>query len=291
MTTAELNALKNRLLSRNINSLDALTRQAELILANAIIEEAAKLDYDEEGRLVGSGANIASISKAIENAFKQYRSGPQIDIIKNILRSYTSIGSLNQSYFNAAIDDKKQYDAIIQDVEKEMRRRVGIDSSGNLLRGGFLFNLVNDTGVAAKIHQQAQQGIVSNMSVSDYLKTLRVNIVGAKDLPGPFTQHYRTFVHDSYMAYDATYGNEVAIELGLDDFIYAGGLIETSRRFCRERDGKTFTRKDTESWINDPFLPKTKAEVQSGVINYNPIQDRGRWYCRHHINWILPPKK
>lgn len=292
MTTKELNLLKNNLLARSFNSLDAVTRKAEELLIKIIIDEASKLVTDEDGKLVSSTGNIVSISQTVEKAFNQFRKGPQIQIIKDMLSSFNNIGALNETYFKAAADDKKKYDEIISKVEKELRQRAGIAQNGALVKGGFLYNLVNDTSIQAGIQAALQKGIVSNLTFPQYLKMLRITIKGNPDLPGPVTQHYRTFAHDAYMIYDSAYAEKVATDLGLNSFVYEGGLIETSREFCRLKDGKTFTREEAErDWPKDPNLLKTKSEKESGVINYNPIQDRGRWNCRHHLNWIITPKK
>ncbi len=291
MTTRDLNLLKNKLLQKNFNSLDSITNKAELLLANAILDEAAKLIADDQDKLIGSTGNVVTISQAIERAFQKFRTGPQSAILKEIIRSFSSIGALNETYFRTSADDKKKYDALVNDVEKQLFQRAGIDSTGNLVRGGFLYNLVNDTSIKAGIQAAAQQGIVSNLTFPEYLKMLRVTIAGTPDLPGPVTQHYRTFAHDAYMVYDSAMGEKIAQDLELRYFVYQGGLIETSREFCRRKNGFTFTKTEAEeNWPKDPTLLKTKDEKATGVLNYNPINDRGRWNCRHHLNWITLPE-
>lgn len=56
-------------------------------------------------------------------------------------------------------------------------------------------------------------------------------------------------------------------QLGLDYFLYAGGLIKTSRPFCQERAGKIFSVAEAKTWDNGQGLP---------VIPY-----LGGWNCRH----------
>lgn len=287
MTTKEIAVLKNKLFSRSFDSLDIITKKAEEFLFKIIVANAEKLDR-EDGKLVSSTGNIVSVSQAVESAFEQFRKGPQIDIIKNMLKAFDDIGSLNESYFKIASDEKKKYDDMIARVEKNLRQRAGIGAKGQLVKGGFLYNLVNDTSIKAGIQAAAQKAVVSKLPFKDYMEMMRNEISGTPDLPGPVTQHYRTFAHDAYMIYDADYGNQVAQELGLNRFVYQGGLIETSREFCRLKNGKVFTREQAETeWPIDPTLLKTKQEKESGILVYNPIEDRGRWNCRHHLNWII----
>jgi len=63
-----------------------------------------------------------------------------------------------------------------------------------------------------------------------------------------------------------------AEEVGADYFLYIGGLIETSREFCKERDGKVFTAEQIASWDNGQGLP---ADIYLGGYN-----------CRHSLRPI-----
>ncbi|HNR55534.1 MAG TPA: hypothetical protein PKJ19_10215, partial [Flavobacteriales bacterium] len=95
-------------------------------------------------------------------------------------------------------------------------------------------------------------------------------------------------IFDTYQYLDRASSDAYATKLGLDAFIYAGGLIETSRDFCIKRNGKVFSRKEAErEWPKDPTLPRTKKERESGVlVGYDPLRDMGRWNCRHRIRFI-----
>jgi len=60
-----------------------------------------------------------------------------------------------------------------------------------------------------------------------------------------------------------------AEELDITHFLYSGGLIETSREFCRERDGNIYTMEEIQRWDNDQGLP---ADIYLGGYN-----------CRHEL--------
>jgi hypothetical protein len=63
-----------------------------------------------------------------------------------------------------------------------------------------------------------------------------------------------------------------AAEVGAEYFLYIGGIIETSREFCRERDGKVFTAEQIAAWDNGQGLP---ADIYLGGYN-----------CRHSLRPI-----
>ena len=111
--------------------------------------------------------------------------------------------------------------------------------------------------------------------------------MGAPGVDGAIVNKYKSFVFDTYQQHDSATAKVFAENLNLQCFIYAGGLIDTSREFCEKRNGKVFTLDEAKEWIDDPTLPRTKEERKTGqVLNYDPVIDRGRWRCRHHINFI-----
>jgi len=93
---------------------------------------------------------------------------------------------------------------------------------------------------------------------------------------GRMSQYYRNFVYDTYSQVDRATGEVYAEKLGLQFAVYEGGIIKTTRKFCRERNGKVFHRTEIEKF--DPKVAKPP--------NYNPFTDLGGYGCRHHLNWI-----
>jgi hypothetical protein len=69
--------------------------------------------------------------------------------------------------------------------------------------------------------------------------------------------------------------------LGLKWFIYQGSNIKTTRPFCRKKAGKVFSVEEAAKWRNDPDLVG-----KSSAATYNPLLERGRYNCRHHIGYI-----
>ncbi len=82
-----------------------------------------------------------------------------------------------------------------------------------------------------------------------------------------------------------------AKELGLQAYLYQGGLIKSSRLFCKKRDGKVFTDFEIARFgtVKDAYGGYTnKAEgVFSGKTEpYDPVVDLGGYGCRHGLSAI-----
>ncbi len=76
-----------------------------------------------------------------------------------------------------------------------------------------------------------------------------------------------------------------ALRLKMVYAVYAGGLIETTKSFCRRRNNKVFKIEEIEEWRSLKDRPNT--------INYDPFIhlggdkcDKEEAYCRHRLLFI-----
>lgn len=83
------------------------------------------------------------------------------------------------------------------------------------------------------------------------------------------TAQINTDLNTSMAGFARTVNLSKGAEQGFERYLYSGGLIETSREFCIERDGKVFTLEEIQSWDNGQGLP---ADVYLGGYN-----------CRHDL--------
>ena len=81
-----------------------------------------------------------------------------------------------------------------------------------------------------------------------------------------------------FARHDRNVQKKYAERIGLRTFIYTGGLIQTSRDFCEDRNGKVFTIEEAEEWKDLNW--DGKPEI------YNPLIDLGGYNCRHFPAWI-----
>lgn len=93
------------------------------------------------------------------------------------------------------------------------------------------------------------------------------------------SRYFARWIHDIYSQYQRVGANEIRKTLGLKYAIYQGGLIETSRPFCNERNNKVFHEDEITKWADLEWAGKPE-------IGYNPIADLGGYNCRHRLDWI-----
>jgi hypothetical protein len=77
-------------------------------------------------------------------------------------------------------------------------------------------------------------------------------------------------------SFDGTFAKARATRLGIERFRYEGGIIETSRPFCRGMLGREMTRDDIQSlWGSDSWAGKEPGD---------PFVVRGGYNCLHY--WV-----
>jgi hypothetical protein len=151
---------------------------------------------------------------------------------------------------------------------------------GNVVKGGLLDTVSNLGNVRQKVISTIANGISGKMPLNKFANNLQKVVIGSGKDAGLLQQHWRTYVYDLYNQSHEAANNLNAEQLGLKYFIYQGSLIDTSRAFCKKRAGKVFSVEETKTWKDDPTLVGKNKEL------YNPLIERGRWNCRHFINYI-----
>ena len=258
-----------------------------LIVQKLILELKDQLE-EKDGRItsrkghVALGKSVDAVFDAVEQAELQSMGANLVDDMKGVLK-------FNTDYFKAIDGRKKsEFKAIRSSVDATMRKRLGINSEDGIVRKGYLDKLFRNVAARDEVKDMVAKQVAAGVPMKKLEKALRVKVAGTKNTSGVLEKHIGGFVLDTYNLADSLTNNEFAQRLGLRYFIYSGGLIETSREFCRKRNGKVFSTEEAKTWPNDPTLLKTKAEAEAGgpPADYVPLEDRGRWRCRHRLLYI-----
>lgn len=256
-------------------------------LIRAIYEEVVdKLDV-QDGTVKDTQKNLrllASIDRLF-NTFDRTYGGA---LAGRMTDDLFMIGTLNEKFYSLYnLTSKKRFDEIRRAVNGRMREGLGISRAGSIDKGGYLDRLINDQKLREEIKKMTYDAVRQQTPLNDFRKGLGTMIEGSENVDGYLARYYRGFAYDKYQEFDRSNNKEFAKHLDLVAFRYAGGLIEESRDFCRERNNKVFTVEEAQSWKDDPDLPRSKAERESGsLVGYDPIQHMGRYNCRHTPQYI-----
>ena len=263
-----------------INDLDKQLRAAIRRLENEF-NQAVRDFYTEELNLVdgavekGTTANFARVNR-IENLSNQFTRVQGAAISKDIARGFTRLIQVNESYFAgiAFVSGGLQ-----KQVKRQLLARYGLresDSGIDILRGGWVQKIGELRDPFTRVQEIGISAVSQGITLGEFKKQIRDAAFdkGARSIK----HHFQTNANDAYAQFDRTTQTTYADELGLRAFIYEGGLIETSREFCNERNGKVFTTDEAEAWKLLNWKGKNK--------DYDPLRDMGGHNCRHHPSFI-----
>ena len=243
--------------------------------------------------VIKSRRGSATINELVDKAFNALDRAGLNDFYRAAVADiFTIIGNNDRYSFALATDNTnigdKRYKSIRQQVDRIMRGKLGIDDKGRVKPNGELGKLFKSDAIRTAVKDALNAGIASGKPVSKLVREIEVKVKGTKLSPGVLEKALTPLVFDTYQRFDRASSDVYAQKLGLDTFIYAGGLIETSRPFCQKHNDKVFTVEEAEKqWPKDSTLPRTKVERESGtLVGYNPTVDMGRWNCRHRIRYI-----
>lgn len=233
-----------------------------------------KLERDEDGNVKMNSSNIALLN-TIDEVFELTSSAVNTNIVNHMTTSLKSLVKSNANYFSK-VDGNAKVLPILPKVDKAMSGWLGI-TNGTPQKNGFIDQLLgNDTTSKIAVKNLAMKIVIGQQGLESAKNEMKTLIEGNKDRLGLFERHYKTFANDLYSQIDRATANVIRTDLKFEFAIYVGGLIETSRPFCEEHNGKVFHISEILK-----FDPKVGIPP-----NYDPIHDLGGYNCRHHLRWI-----
>jgi len=189
------------------------------------------------------------------------------------------VTSYNADYYIGMGIEKATVNSIAEKLGA-VEQSIGISGAGEIIKGSYLDDLTKMPEVRETLKNYVRTSVAGSKGYQDYLRGFKTLVVGNKEVNGTLEKYYSQYAYDTFNQVDASINSQFATNLNLKYFIYAGGLISTSRAFCVKRAGKTFHVDDTRNWKNDPTLIGKNKE------GYNPLIERGRYRCRHTIRYI-----
>lgn len=282
----EVDALLDKGQARRLSQMNGIER---LLAMRLLLELSDQLQEGEDGRIT-SRKGYASLAKTIDAVFDAIEAREFADMGKSLVGDIKGVLKFNADYFEALdLRRKSEFKAIRSEVDARMRQRLGITSEDGIAGGGYLTQLFATSPARDEIKKMVAKQVAAGVPMRKLKRAIEQKVAGTKEAAGVLERHLGGFLLDTYNVADSVTNAQFAQRLGLRYFIYSGGLIETSRAFCRKHNNKVFTTEEAErDWPVDPTLPRTKAEKDAGGApgDYVPLEDRGRWNCRHRILYI-----
>lgn len=278
---------KTSLFERFFNHYAKEMNKIEKRLNRFMQREMTKIDINQHGDIKPTFANLITLNKIMIAFNKEFEK--QIEsILKLTANSLNDTIKLNIDYYKEVSETK--YDGNIGD--QTLRRRLGIDTKGQLRKDGYLGRIITDQETSKEIRRMLETDISNGRNfeaTSDKVQDMLIS----KKTRSVFRNWIDTTIRDTYIQNDRAISNAQADRFGLSHFIYAGTLVEDSRCFCIERVGEAFSVEEAEQWrglvgMDDcsPIVGIKAESVEEKRANYRPLLDMGGWGCLHIPRYI-----
>lgn len=193
------------------------------------------------------------------------------------------------SYYTAITDFGKRYDDLLK-ISREYYRALDLSGSftdrdlqtlSQIRKTDLQFMASNDERIINETYNAVTSAIYTDTRFQDLaarLEALHRDTVSAGSAVNGLLKRYNaTHAATAFAIFDRKIQNIKSAELGLDHYLYSGGLLKDSRKFCQLRAGKVFTKKEIDEWEDLTWR---------GKIDSRSVWDAlGGWNCTH----ILTP--
>jgi len=252
-------------------------------LSSTVLEYLLNLEYSD-GKLIETSQNIAKLN-VLKAIIEEFMLKNMVELSEIFASDVIDIAVKNGELYKLIGFDAGIVDDIVNDTEM-IRGKLGVDSNGKIQSGGFMSQMVEASAVKSEIIDYIVSSITSRDEQKTFLRGVQSLIKGRqKQTVGVLESFWTEYAYDVAAQVREVQNLKIANELGLEYFIYTGGLIDASRDFCKKKNGRVFSRVEAEDWVNDPDLIDKKTKD-----TYRPLIERGRYNCRHFLMWISEEK-
>ena len=232
------------------------------------------LQTDETGKVLNNAFN-RNLLLSVDKVFADYGKQHNVLILAALMQGVNQLMDFNADYYGKFEGETKLL-PIRKKVVQNMRGWLGINADDTAQENGYLSTLIKSDAVKNQIKDFALKSVMGQAGWQDTKKNLEKLIAGDKDNLGALQKYHRNFSYDLLSQVDRATGKTYADDLKFEFAIYEGGLIETSREFCKKHNGNVYHISEIQK-----FNPQVAKQP-----NYNPVTDLGGYGCRHHLNWI-----
>ena len=236
-----------------------------------------------EGSLTTSAKNIRLVAE-MDLLFDTFALNYQNVVISDFGASLASLTPLTNAYYK----DMGVKAGTLKNISEKagfIDKSLGL-KNGKILPGSYLDRLGQSQEVRQLLKDYVTSSLVEGKGITSFTKGFKDLVQGSKEVDGALTGYYKQYAYDTYNQVEAAKNAFFAKEVGFDYFFYRGTIIKTSRDFCIKRAGKVFSIEEaTTTWQCDPTLLKRKG-VGDCDDSYNALVERGRWNCRHQLDYV-----
>jgi len=225
-----------------------------------------ELEYSK-GTIVINEANLLRIEQITEQIRGLLTEGEFEAVVGELLTEFDTQAAITYRYYEASFSGF-EIPTIANEILAQKKREAVID-------------LLNSTDqyLTNPMRQSLSNAVSGGGTRKDLVEVFNLLINGDAETVGRLERATRQIVSDTFALSDRAVTNTVADQLGLVWYLYAGGLIDTTRPFCKARNGKYFRKSEVQSWAG---LGDWQGRM-AGTTEETIFLTAGGYNCQHSI--------
>lgn len=226
------------------------------------------LELDSDGYIKQNAANRRVMSTAEAKIHDVFSSSLYTTAVSNYVQVVPKVDVQNVKYFKAISESFPPQRQFLKNLQNEAIATI----EKYVLQDGL------QSQVVSPLVQILNQNINSGGQFSGFLQQVRDYVVGNNQVDGRALSYSRTYLRDSLFTYSRTYQQSVTNDLGLEWYLYSGGVMDKTRPFCTDRSGNYYHHSEIESWASESWAGKKQGTTESSIFLF-----AGGWNCGHSI--------
>ncbi len=145
-----------------------------------------------------------------------------------------------------------------------------------------------EVGFVRPLKDQLLAAVANNAGITDTHEALQTFVLGNAEVDGRLLAYTRTYASDVFATTDRAYTATISDDLELEWYLFTGGLINTTRCFCKNRNAKYYHRAEIQSWGRGENLGvcntgKGWAGMAKGTNEATIFSYLGGYNCQHGL--------
>jgi hypothetical protein len=267
--TKEIQAIIDRKVERLETVPDAFANRMVAIQRRKFSDVVTLLDGLEysNGSIVINEGNLLKIEQITEQIRSVLTEGEFETVVGELLQEFDTQAAITYKYYDEAFE-AFEIPAIANEILAQKKREAVID-------------LLNSTDqyLTNPMRQSLSNAVSGGATRKDLIEVFNLLVNGDADTVGRLERATRQIVSDTFALSDRAVTNTVAEQLGLTWYLYVGGLLDTTRPFCKARNGKYFRKEEVQSWATLGDWAGRMAGTDEKTI----FVTAGGYNCQHSI--------